>query len=125
MAREEAVDAYLRYYKTNLQMYWWAVDEIDGLVRRDPEEGWETTCMLISRATSDELLANVAAGPLEDLLVAYGPELIGRVEEECKRNDRLRLALSGVWFGRDNPIYQRWYALVWKYGFAEGKRYPL
>jgi hypothetical protein len=27
--------------------------------------------------------------------------------------------------GDGNPIFKRWYALMWKYGYAEGKRRPL
>ena len=48
-----------------------------------------------------------------------------RIEEECLTNDRLRLALSGVWIERENPVWERWYALMLKYGFAEGKRQAL
>jgi hypothetical protein len=49
-----------------------------------------------------------------------------RVEEEAHKNSRLQLALSGVWgIEPGNPIFERWYALMRKYGFAEGKREPL
>jgi hypothetical protein len=37
-----------------------------------------------------------------------------------------QLALSGVWgLDRSNPVFDRWYGLMSKYGFAEGKRRPL
>ena len=134
MNQEELVEGYLRYLEATQLRQGRALDKdilspawaVDDLVNRDPDNGWRITCILINRAPSDSTLAVVAAGPLEDLLQKHGPAIIDRVEEESRKNDRLRLALSGVW-GIDpgNPIYERWYALMWKYGFAEGKRAPL
>jgi hypothetical protein len=104
----------------------WAVREVNTLVRDDPAEAWEVTRILVETAPSDEALAYVAAGPLEELLNKHGPVLIDRIEEESRENARLQLALSGVWgLDRSNPVFDRWYALMWKYGFAEGKRGPL
>jgi hypothetical protein len=83
--------------------------------------GWEITRILVNKAVSDESLAYVAAGPLEDLLKKHGPTVITRIEEESRQNDRLRIALSGLYIDPSNPIFDRWYALMWKYGYAEGK----
>lgn len=71
------------------------------------------------------VLAYIAAGPLEDLLRNHGAAVMALIERECVTNERLRLALSGVWIEREDPIWDRWYALIWKYGFAEGLREPL
>lgn len=99
---------------------------MDTLVRDDPTEAWEITRILVNEAPSDEALAYVAAGPLEELLHRHGSVLIDRIEEESQENARLQLALSGVWgLDRSSPVFDRWYALMWKYGFAESKRTPL
>src|SRR5271169_1955713 len=104
MNQEELVEGYLRY-----------LEAAQLRKSRTLEED--------NRAPSDSALALVAAGPLEDLLKKHGPVVVDRVEEESRKNDRLRLALSGVWgIYPGNPIYERWHALMWKYGFAEGKR---
>lgn len=39
----------------------------------------------------------LAAGPLEDLLIAAGPEFIERIEDQARRSARMRYALTGVW----------------------------
>jgi hypothetical protein len=126
MGREEIAVTYLRYYVLKQQEDRSALQEVDTLVRDDPTEAWEVTRILVNTAPSDEALAYVAAGPLEELLHRHGSVLIDRIEEESRGNARLQLALSGVW-GLDpgSPVFDRWYALMWKYGFAEGKRRPL
>ena len=47
------------------------------------------------------------------------------IEQESHGNEGLRLALSGVWIDLENPVWDRWYQLMWKYGFAEGRQPPL
>jgi hypothetical protein len=121
----DLADAYLRHFATKRGEDLWAFEKVNELVSRDANDGWQITRILVNDASSDEALAYVAAGPLEDLLKKHGPAVIGWVEEESRLNDRLRLALSGVWLRRDDPTWHRWYSLMWEYGFAEGKRMPL
>jgi Family of unknown function (DUF6869) len=132
MDRREKAEAYLRYWEKKLEEREpleddrEASNEIDRLVATEPFEAWELICHLVEVASTNELLAIVAAGPLEDLLKQHGSEVIAHAEEVCQRSDRMRLALSGVWgINPGNPIFERWYALMWKYGFAEGKREAL
>jgi hypothetical protein len=122
MDAEELAIAYLQYFESKRKEDWWAWSDVDGLVRRDAERGWEVTRMLVNKSASDEALAFVAAGPLEDLLKKHGPAVIDRIEDECRENDRLRMALSGVSIGPDKPVFGRWYQLMREYGFVEGKR---
>jgi hypothetical protein len=83
------------------------------------------TCLLINKAPSDEALAYVAAGPLEDLLAFHGPAVIDYVTVAARADARLQLALSGVWLNRANPVWERWSALMNEFGFADGKRVGL
>jgi len=123
---EVIADAYLRYYARKQQADRWASETVGTLIDHNTDEGWRVICVLVDRATSDEALAYVAAGPLEDLLKKHGPAIIDRVENGSRKNPRLQLALSGVrGINPGDPIFDRWYALMWKYGFAEGKRNPL
>jgi hypothetical protein len=125
MDAEDIAEIYLRHFAAKHQDDEWAVTEVDDLVRRDPIGGWDVTRELVRKAESDEALAYVAAGPLEELLVNHGAVVIDLIERECLGNERLRLALSGVWLDREDPIWERWYKLMWKYGFAEGSQRPL
>jgi hypothetical protein len=125
MDKEQLIETYFRYFEDRQQEDRWAWVEVDEVIRRDPTTGWELTCRLINHSESDGALAFIAAGPLEDLLNFHGDSVIALIEQECVSNARLRLALSAVWLDRGSPIWDRWYALMWKYGFAEGLREPL
>jgi hypothetical protein len=125
MDENTIAETYLRYHDRKREDDRWAVEEVDGLVARHPDAAWELTRILLSKAASDEVLAYVAAGPLEDLLKKHGPSIIDRVEEESRTNDRVRLALSGAWIRPGDPVFERWYALMSRYGFADGRRRPL
>ena len=79
----------------------------------------EITLLLFERAASDIDVGYVAAGPLEDLIDLHGHKALDLIEEECKSNPRLRLALSevGVLFYYDE--FDRWYSLLCEYGFRQ------
>jgi hypothetical protein len=75
----------------------WAVEAMWDVVARDPEGAWSILLELIGRADGDYALAYIAAGPLENFLVAYGEAFLPRVEAEAGRNAKFRRALVGVW----------------------------
>jgi hypothetical protein len=118
---------YFRYFETkNWDDYHWAVDYVDDLVRDNPDEALTLTLSLVNASEPNKALAIAAAGPLENLLKDNGPALMDRIEEVARTNDKLRLALSGVWgINPGHPIYDRWYAMMQKYGFTDGRRAPL
>jgi hypothetical protein len=74
-----------------------AWESVDELVRRDPESAWSLVLELIAAAADDRMLANVAAGPLEDLLSGDPDRFIERVEIEARRDPRFRRCLTGAW----------------------------
>ena len=100
--RLRLIDAYLSYAKSLCRdemndADYWAVDVVRDIVARDAEAAWPIVLELIGRAEDDEVLAFIAAGPLEDLLIAHGPQLIDRIEARAATDKTLRRALSGVW----------------------------
>jgi len=123
--KEQVVDSYLRHYALKQDQDFWAFDEVNQLVRRDPLAGWRVTCLLIKKASCDEALAYIAAGPLEDLLAFHGPGVIEHVTVAARADERLQLALSGVWLNRASPVWERWFALMNEFGFMDGKRVSL
>ena len=96
------ITTYLHYFETKQETDFWAVDEVDTRVLRDPEKGWEITRTLVNRALTEEALAYIAAGPLEDLLNHHGAAVMVQIEQECLTNDNLfhtyRLLLVGFRF---------------------------
>jgi hypothetical protein len=83
-----------------------ASEKVDDLLRRDPEAGWTLTLELIVAAPDDKVLANVAAGPLEDLLKRDPDRFIERVELQARRDPKFRRCLTGVW-GLPTSFQQR------------------
>ena len=92
----------------------WAVEAMWDLVARDPEGAWSILLELIGRADGDRALAYIAAGPLENFLIAYGEGFLPRVEAEAGRNAKFRRALVGVWGNSrmSEDLVRRLHALV-------------
>ena len=97
-------EAYLRHRDEDF----WAWEEVQRTVKAGLNEGWQITLLLLERAASDNDVGYIAAGPLEDLIDVHGHKALDLIEEECKNNSRLQLALStvGVLFYYDE--FDRW-----------------
>ena len=74
----------------------WSHDRLWGLIQDDPEAAWNII-LIIRREGSDLILSNLAAGPLEDLLVAHGDQFIDRVEALAERDTQFRKLLGATW----------------------------
>ena len=59
----------------------WAYETLDRICRDDPERALEIILLAAGLTTDQRILDNLAAGPLEDLLVRNGPVIISRIEE--------------------------------------------
>jgi hypothetical protein len=78
--------------------HWWAAEKIWEMERNEPESLWTLILLIHSSAPEDAVIVeNLAAGPLEMLLVHHGSKMIGLVEEEAERNLRFANLLGGVW----------------------------
>ena len=94
------VDNWIRYHVEGCKAsgpFYSAWIEVDEFLRRDSEAGWRLTLELVVAAPDDQILANVAAGPLEDLLTREPDRFVDRVELEARRDPRFRRCLTGVW----------------------------
>lgn len=75
----------------------WAYEKLDDLCRRSPDECWEVIHAIRQADGSDEILANLAAGPLEDLFVQHGNRYIDAVERSARTDAQFRKMLGAVW----------------------------
>ena len=92
--------AYVEYYRqpnrADDDPLWWAIQRF--MPRdADPEDCWCAILEILSRHPSGDVIAVLAAGPLEDLLVRHGPEFIDRVEQQSRQDAAFRHLLGGVW----------------------------
>jgi hypothetical protein len=79
------------------QRQWWAYETVCHLCESQPNEALDLVLELVNMADSSELLEDVGAGSLEDLLRAHGSTVIHQLEVQAANNAPLRVALSHVW----------------------------
>jgi hypothetical protein len=77
---------------------WWAIEAVLVLPHDDPEATWQFLLAVLQRKPLDPLAAaNLAAGPLEDLLAQHGLAYIDRVEARARSDSDFNDLLGGVW----------------------------
>jgi hypothetical protein len=74
-----------------------AVMVASGLARKEPGLCLQFLTAMLNRTNDEEVLAVLAAGPLEDMLVYHGAEVIDAVEKLAHEDNRFRQLLFGVW----------------------------
>lgn len=93
--------------------------ELDDLCQSDPSSALEVI-LIITRSYSLEqicnenktdashILSNLAAGPLEDLLVYHGKSIIYQIETEARLDQRFIWLLENVWENRiDKEVWRK------------------
>ncbi len=88
-----------------------ATDCIDEMIGHNPKASLEFLYAALSRCQSSLDIAVLAAGPLENLLEAHGPEVIGDLEVKAAKSEKVRYFLSGTW-AKDRIASDVWSRLV-------------
>lgn len=99
-ANHNLADAWIRFHQLAKESsvrdeLEWAWEKLDDLCRTEPDAAWQIIQEIIARDKSDRNLANVGAGPFEDLLVHHGARFIDQVES-CARSDAAFKRMLGV-----------------------------
>ena len=96
----DVVAAYLASYQSDDEAYSWAVDEVTAQVTfgNDPGRAWELVLALVE-AADESNLGHVGAGPLEDCVRRFAPQLIGEIEARGRRDPKFRACLGTIWLG--------------------------
>lgn len=104
---QELAKAYCRKYSStkaaNNIADFHVFEKASDLVRDNPASAFAFILQVLAEKPNDFVFANLAAGPLEDLLVLHGEKMIDTVEETAKQNPDLDDLLGGVWLGRMKP----------------------
>lgn len=86
----------------------WADVRLSEIVRDNPSLSLDLVLSILARDTSDRVLANLAAGPMEDLLGQHGDKIIAAVERVAHDNPSFKRLLGGVWQGEmPDRIWER------------------
>lgn len=75
----------------------WAFDCVCELVEDSPDLAVDFVLRALAFCETNQDVAVLAAGPLEELLKAHGAKVIRSIEVEAEKSARFRLLLSGVW----------------------------
>ena len=89
------------------ELIWWAFEEMEQLIDHNPQDAFEVILEILRITDEEKVLFNLAAGPLESILVKHGKEVIDSIAELAKNNPKFRDLLQGVW---GNSIDE----MVWK-----------
>ena len=105
-------DAWIKYFqlpkkKAETSNLFSAFEQLDDLVREQPEAAWPIIQELWTLDQSDRLLAIIGAGPVEDLLCRHGPDFIGRIEQLAMQDPVVKKMLGAVW-GRNRMAEDIW-----------------
>jgi uncharacterized protein DUF6869 len=115
-------EAFLRNHRSSdKDKDFWAWEEVRRLVKDDPEAAWRVTLLLLDKAESDAEVGGIAAGPLEDFIDVHGHTALDRIDEVVARNQRLQLALSTVGVLYYYEEFDRWYDLLYRYGYRKDR----
>ena len=74
-----------------------------NLINDDPPEAWLLILELLHNAPDDGVLGSVAAGELEEFVLAHAADFIDRIEEEARANSGFKSALGYLYLWRLSP----------------------
>jgi hypothetical protein len=102
MEADKIVEAWIAMHhaEPDSQTYndnFWAFTALWDLCRTSPDRCWDVIGKIRQSDSSDSILANLAAGPLEDLLVQHGHRFIDAVEVLAREDDKFRKLLGALW----------------------------
>ena len=82
-----------------------AHDYVDDLMERGATGAVDLLQALVDAAPSEDALAHLGAGPVEDLISHYrhGQAVLAEVERHARQDPRFARAVSAVWLGRGVP----------------------
>ncbi|WP_197490353.1 DUF6869 domain-containing protein [Halothiobacillus diazotrophicus] len=75
----------------------WAFTALSDLCDTNPDLCWDLIEEIRRTDGSEIILANLAAGPLEDLLSQHGPRFIETIEKQAKNDLQFKKMLGAMW----------------------------
>ena len=87
-----------------LQKNWWAHEKVFGACEKQPQRAWRLLGRMAELASTEDLVGDLGAGPLEDFVRLHAPRFIGQIERRAKENPRFRRALQKVYLPAANDI---------------------
>ena len=80
------------------------------------QTGVAVAILLIEMSKSDEELAYVAAGPLEDVVRLHGLDALHIFREKSTNSAKVRFAVTGIWIPDSHVAYSELQRLINSFG---------
>jgi hypothetical protein len=97
MSDEDIVKKWIIYTLSKNDEYFDAYMALSRCCSKDPVRALDIIIKILQNNASDDIQMNLSAGPLEDLLVRNGNQIIDKVEEFAKKDSNFNELLGGVW----------------------------
>jgi hypothetical protein len=119
---EKLIKDYFIYYENidneeKSDKTFWAWEMVEDLVSENPIVGLDLTIKLLKRSKDEKTLAYVAAGPLENLFKCHWEKIKNKIEQIADKDEKIQLAISGVWLDKNDVVFPEWERLMKKYNF--------
>lgn len=95
--KEKLIQTWIQFQRTQSPDLEWANDDFIDLANEDPETAWECIVGVTELEASDDIVAGLAEGPMEDLLAEHGTKFIGRIEDILSNNLVFARLIKQVW----------------------------
>jgi hypothetical protein len=83
----------------------WAYQTLDDLCLKEPIRALKIVREIFEMNPEERVISNLSAGPLEDILVRHGVELMPYLKQCLRENKELSTLLEGVWInGMDTEV---------------------
>ena len=97
MKVNELADMWIEYHRANDDDLFSAVKKVDYLVANNAEKAWQMILAILKKDSSEAIMSNLGAGPLEELLVQQGDKVIDRVEAKTAQDPDFAQLIMEVW----------------------------
>lgn len=75
----------------------WSFETLSEFCGKNPEYAWRVIVEIYDNDPGEMVVANLAAGPLEDLLVFHGRLALGWISHQCSNDAGFVKVLQMVW----------------------------
>lgn len=97
MKVKELADMWIEYHHTDNDELFKAVTKLERMVESDEERAWRVILTILKTDNCDAIISNLAAGPVEDILVHHGDTLIDKVEVKTEKDPDFKKVIMEVW----------------------------
>jgi hypothetical protein len=75
----------------------WSFDKLSDFCRKRPHDSWKVIVEIYERNSGNKVISNLAAGPIEDLLVYHGNLALILIDQYCHEEHKFVEVMKLIW----------------------------